>query len=95
MAIYLSSIIAGTIAGWSVAAGGLALDGRALLDLAPVHAQLLLVLGPLLGLWPLSALVIAAARSRAVARRVPPALGLWGLAAVTALFWFGVRPLMT
>ena len=56
--------------------------------------EVFLVIGPLLGLWPVAALALAAHRSAAVRHWAPAGLGLWlGVAIVTTL-WFGLLPLL-
>lgn len=92
--ICLAVGLAGFAAGLSAAAGALALDGKSLLDAPPERAQLSLVLGPLLGLLPVSCLALAAARYPAIARLAPTALGLWLAAALLATYVFGIRPLL-
>jgi hypothetical protein len=87
-------VAAGVLAGLSAAAAGLALAGQALFEAPPQQAQLFLVLGPLLGLLPVSILALGAARYRDIARSAPAALGCWLLAAVAAAYWFGLRPLL-
>jgi hypothetical protein len=91
----LAAALAGLVAGLSVAAGGLALAGRALFDAPPERAQVFLVFGPLLGLLPVSFLALAAARYHDVARCAPAALALWFAAALLAASWFGLRALLT
>ncbi|MGH2353531.1 MAG: hypothetical protein ACRDJN_18155, partial [Chloroflexota bacterium] len=88
---YLVGALAGTLAGLAVAAGGLALAGQSLFGIAGEQAQLFLVLGPLLGLLPLSLVALAAARRPAVAAHLPRILGLWLVLGTGAAYWFGIR----
>ena len=92
---YLGSALAGVMAGLSVAAGGLALFGQPLLGLPPARVQLFLVLGPLLGLLPMSVLAYAAGRFLDVSRRALPAFGIWLACGTAATLWFGLRPLLS
>ena len=70
-------MLAGCLGGFSAAAGGLALIGRPFLELEPARIQLLLVVGPLLGLWPAALLGFVAAHSPLVRRWTPALLLLW------------------
>jgi phage shock protein PspC (stress-responsive transcriptional regulator) len=92
---YFGSALSGVIAGLSVAAGGLALLGQPLLGLPPARVQLFLVVGPLLGLLPMSLLAYASARFLDVSRRALPAFGIWLACGVLATVWFGLRPLLS
>lgn len=85
---------AGVMAGLGVAAFGLTVVGQPLLDLPPEQVQLILVLAPLAGLIPVAALAFAAAQRRAVAARMPVALGLWLAVVAVTTAWFGLRPLL-
>ncbi len=78
----------------SLAAGALALAGRSPFGLSADGAQVALVAGPLMGLWPLSAVIWVAWRRPSLARHLPRLLGLWLLLAVLAGAWFGLRPLL-
>lgn len=92
--VFAGSAVSGTLAGLSAAAGGLAVNGRPLFEWQPGDVQLFLVVGPLLGLWPVAVLALLAARLREVRRWTPAGLGLWlGVAVVTTL-WFGLVPLL-
>ncbi|MGI8423915.1 MAG: hypothetical protein ACR2NO_07365 [Chloroflexota bacterium] len=86
--------MAGTVAGLSAAALGLALNGRALLEMEPARIQLFLVVGPLLGLWPAALLSFVAARSPLVRRWTPASLRLWLGCGVISTVWFGVVPFL-
>lgn len=88
-------VSSGICAGLSLAALGLAVAGRTLLDVSPARIQAFLVVGPLLGLLPVAMLCLAASRSPDVARRTPLTLLLWFLVACAAVAWFGLRPLLS
>ncbi|HEV2125583.1 MAG TPA: hypothetical protein VGW38_22755, partial [Chloroflexota bacterium] len=62
-------VSSGMCAGLSLAAFGLAVAGRTLLDVSPARIQVFLVVGPLLGLLPVAILCLAASGSPDVARR--------------------------
>jgi hypothetical protein len=94
LAAYLVAALAGVAAGLSLAAGGLALAGRSLLDLPAETAEAVLVAGPLLGLLPLAGIVLVASRRRAVAGHLPFLLFLWLGAALLAAGLLGLRPLL-
>ena len=85
----LGSLLAGAIAGLTAAAFGLLINGHVLFDMEPARAQLLLVVGPLLGLWPPAALAFVAAHSPQVRRWTLALLGLWLASALAATVGFG------
>jgi len=78
----------------SVAAVGLAVNGRPLFGWKPADVQVFLVVGPLLGLWPVAALAMLAARSPSVRRWAPAGLGLWLAVSVVSTLWLGLVPLL-
>ena len=84
------ALLAGVLAGLSAAAGALALIGRPFLELEPARIQLLLVVGPLLGLWPPAMLCYVAAQSPLVRRWTPLQLLLWFCSAVAATLASGL-----
>jgi hypothetical protein len=88
-------VLVGLCAGLSVAAGVLAVAGRALLDIPVARAQVFLVVGPLLGFLPLAAYFLAATQYDDLARFVPVTMGLWLLSAGAAGLWFGLLPLLS
>ena len=53
-----------------------------------------LVVGPLMGVWPVAALALAAHRSAMVRRWAPAGLGLWLATAVVTTLWLGLLPLL-
>jgi hypothetical protein len=81
-------------AGLGVAAGGLALAGQAILDLAPAAATVFLVVMPLLGCFPVAFAAQAARTRPTVAKHLPAGLVIWLLAAAATTGWFGIRPLV-
>ena len=78
----------------SAAALGLTLIGRVLLEMEPARAQLFLVVGPLLGLWPPAALAFVAAHSDVVRRWTLGLLGLWLACAVVTTIVSGLASVM-
>jgi hypothetical protein len=91
---YVVCALAGTLTGMSLAAGVLALAGRTLFEVTAETAKTMLVGGPLLGLLPLSWLILAAERRPAIQAHLPRLLVLWLILAVFAAFWLGVRPFL-
>ncbi|HET7770950.1 MAG TPA: hypothetical protein VFN74_19410 [Chloroflexota bacterium] len=87
------ALLAGVLAGLSAAAGALALIGRSFLELEPGRIQLLLVVGPLLGLWPPAVLCYVAAQSPLVRRWTPLQLLVWFGSAVAATLAAGLYSL--
>ena len=86
----MGAALSGLIAGLSAGAAGLALIGRPLLELEPDRVKLLLVVGPLLGLWPAALLSFVAAHSVLVRGWTAALLGLWAACAAVATVWFGL-----
>ncbi|HEU5318137.1 MAG TPA: hypothetical protein VFX49_18635 [Chloroflexota bacterium] len=76
------------------AAAGLTLNGRTLMDWEPAAMELFLVIGPVLGLWPVAALALVAHRTAAVRRWTPAGLAVWLVVALTTMVWFGLAPLL-
>ena len=72
---YLLLALAGAAAGLALAAAVLALAGRTLFDVTPLTAQLILVCAPLLGLLPLSLLLLGALPRSALPRPYAPTSG--------------------
>jgi hypothetical protein len=91
---YVVSALAGSLTGMSLAAGVLALAGRALFEVAAETAKTMLVAGPLLGLLPLSWLILAAEGRPAILAHLPRLLVLWLILATLVAFWLGVHPFL-
>jgi hypothetical protein len=72
----------------------LAVNGRPLLGWQPADVQTFLVVGPVLGLWPVAVLAWLAHRTAGVRRWAPAGLGLWLAVAVVTMLWFGLLPLV-
>jgi hypothetical protein len=94
VAAYLTAAVAGVIAGLALAATALALAGRTLFDVAAGTAQVFLVAGPLLGLLPLSVVLLLAPARPPLLAHLPRLLALWALLAALVAFWVGIRPFL-
>jgi len=89
------SSLAGVFIGLTAAAAGLILAGRSLLEMEPERIQMVLVLGPLFGLLPMSLLAYCSSRYLDVARRAPGAFAVWLVSCIVTTVWFGVLPLVS
>ncbi|HEX2034907.1 MAG TPA: hypothetical protein VHS99_12035 [Chloroflexota bacterium] len=94
LVLALLALLSGTTTGLSLAAGGLAIAGQTLAGLSAEQATLFLVLGPFLGLLPVSALAALAASRPYLAAHLPWVLALWLVLAIATSSWFGLRPLL-
>ena len=88
------SALAGAFIGLTAAAAGLIMAGRSLLEMEPERIQMVLVLGPLFGLMPMSLLAYGSGRYLDVARRAPGAFAVWLVSCIVTTVWFGVLPLL-
>jgi hypothetical protein len=91
---YLLLALAGIAAGLALAGAIIALAGRTLFDLPPLAAQLILVGAPLLGLLPLSFLLLGAPSAPALRAHLWRLIALWALCAALFAFAFGVLPFL-
>jgi len=91
----VGSALAGVFLGLTAAAAGLVLVGRSLLDMEPERLQIVLILGPLFGLLPMSLLAYGSSRYLDVARRSPVAFAAWLVTCLMTTVWYGVVPLLS
>jgi hypothetical protein len=91
---YLLLALAGIAAGLALASAVGALAGRTLFHLPPLAAQLILVGAPLLGLLPLSFLLLGAPSAPALRAHLWRLIALWALCAALFAFAFGVLPFL-
>lgn len=92
--IHTVMTLAGLAGGVGLAAFALSFDGRALLELPPEPAQVILVLAPPVALFPVAVIGHLAASRPALRQSIMQGSLVWLLVAVLAAFWLGARPLL-